>query len=386
MRRNGTLVVLLLGGLYGLPQASLLWYERQNKMLTELGYIRTEMDPCLYIKYKSDGEKSIVVVHVDDYGNFHTDPADFDELVKAVQESFGTPTVHTGEVGVYVGVEYQYDRDKCSVRLTQMKYVNKLLEDLKVTKTKQTPADDQFMNIDHGSPVSDYKVFLSVLMCVFYLGSKTRPDLQPYVAFLATRSADCRVQDQAKLDRVVHYLNFTRTRGIVLRIQGTTVIESDDASYAIHERARSQSAMHLTLGTDGLPPPGYGGPILVKCNIQKLVATSSFEAELNARHQYRDYIIFFRSILSDLGFDQSGPSIILQDNEAAILTLERGQIFKGRSKFIDVRVFHATDLVNAGVIKFVKVHTDLMPADPATKPMWAKADMYKLARLCNDTA
>jgi hypothetical protein len=266
-----------------------------------------------------------------------------------------------------------------------MKYVNKMLEDLKVTKIKQTPADDQFMNIDHGSPISDYKLFLSILMCVYYLGSKTRPDLQAYVAFLATRSSDCRVQDQVKLDRVVQYLNFTRTRGIVLRIQGTTVIESDDASYAIHERARSQSAMHLTLGIDGLPPPGFGGPILVKCNIQKLVATSSFEAELNARHQYRDYIIFFRSILSDLGFDQSDPSIILQDNEAAILTLERGQVFKGRSKFIDVRVFHSTDLVEAGVIKFVKVHTDLMPADPATKPMWAKADMYKLARLCNDS-
>ena len=211
------------------------------------------------------------------FGNFHTDTADFDELVKAVQDSFGTPTVHTGDVGVYVGVEYHYDRDKGSVRLTQMKYVNKLLEDLKVTKTKHTPADDQFMNIDHGSPVSDYKVFLSILMCVFYLGSKTRPDLQSYVTFLATRSADCRVQDQAKLDRVVHFLNFTRTRGIVLRIQGTTMIESDDASYAIHERARSQSAMHLTLGIDGLPPPGYGGPILVKCNIQKLVATSSFD-------------------------------------------------------------------------------------------------------------
>ena len=79
----------------------------------------------------------------------------------------------------------------------------------------------------------------------------------------------------------------------------------------------------------------------------------------------------------------SSPSVIFQDNEASILVLTRGPTHSGRTKFIDVRVFHITDCIREGLYSLVYCPTDDMPADPATKPMHAKSDMIKLLRLLN---
>jgi hypothetical protein len=57
----------------------------------------------------------------------------------------------------------------------------------------------------------------------------------------------------------------------------------------------------------GSPPPHYGGPIVVRSHVQKLVTLSSCEAELNAVHQYQHQFHYLRSLMTDFGFDQSLP-------------------------------------------------------------------------------
>ena len=380
---DGTLLVMVTGGLYGLPQSALLWYERLKLLMTDLGYVATSMDPACFVKYFDDGHISIAIVHVDDVAHFHTGAGDQDALFLALSNAFTPPTLQQGPTGIFVGIEYSFDRIQKSVELTMLKYSNKLLEDLQVVKTSLTPADANFMSVDDSSPSTDQRVFASVVMSVYYLAMRTRPDLLIYMTVLATRIKDARVSDMAKLQRVLAYLNRTRTLGIVLRIDGTVVQFSVDASYALHSNARSHSGLHITLGNGTLPARGYGGPIVVRSHVQRLVACSSFEAEINAVHQYRHYYVMFRSLLADFGFDQSSPSIIFQDNEASILVLNRGPTTSGRTKFIDVRVFHITDCIREGLYQLVYCPTDDMPADPATKPLHSRSDMLKLLRLLN---
>ena len=57
----------------------------------------------------------------------------------------------------------------------------------------------------------------------------------------------------------------------------------------------------------GFLPPHYGGPIVVRSHVQKLVTLSSCEAELNAVHQYQHQFHYLRSLMTDFGFDQSLP-------------------------------------------------------------------------------
>ena len=44
VRKDGSMLVIVVGGLYGLPQASKLWYEHLKSTLESLGYRPTEMD------------------------------------------------------------------------------------------------------------------------------------------------------------------------------------------------------------------------------------------------------------------------------------------------------------------------------------------------------
>jgi hypothetical protein len=157
-----------------------------------------------------------------------------------------------------------------------------------------------------------------------------------------------------------------------------------DAAYAIHANARSHSGMYVTLGGDEYDPSSIAGPIFARSVSQKLVTLSSFEAELNAVHQKVMFITLFRSILSDLGFDQTKPSLLLQDNQATILVINRGQEFKGRSKHIDVRYFYITELIQSGVIQVVYCPTNEMIADGLSKNIHSQVDLHLLQSICND--
>jgi hypothetical protein len=88
--------------------------------------------------------------------------------------------------------------------------------------------------------------------------------------------------------------------------------------------------------------------------------------------------------MADLGFDQSGPSILFQDNQATILVIQRGQTFKGRSKHIDVRYFYIKELIDAGVIRVEYCPTALMLADALSKNMHSLVELVLLRSLCND--
>jgi hypothetical protein len=105
-----------------------------------------------------------------------------------------------------------------------------------------------------------------------YLAKRVRPDILLPVSFLSTRVHCCDVDDQRKLNRVLKYLNGTRTLGIVLRPDKNLQLDSYiDASYGVHADGKSHSGMVISLSA---------GPLFVKAAKQKIVTKSSTEAEL----------------------------------------------------------------------------------------------------------
>jgi len=159
---------------------------------------------------------------------------------------------------------------------------------------------------------------------------------------------------------------------------------SVDASYAVHSNSRSHSGLHVTLGGENDNDPRYGGPIWCRSLVQRLVSQSSFESEINAVHQMNESYIVMRSLMSDFGFDQSDPSILLQDNQATIGVLIRGSNFKGRAKHVNVRVHVAHQLQEAGAIVIVWVKSEDMQADALTKNMHGPTGAKSNERLQHD--
>jgi len=382
--KSGTLWVMLIGGLYGLRQAALLWYELLTSVLKQAGYRTADMDKCLFIKFDDKGKRSYIVVHVDDLAHFYDSKHFQTELEEHLRKRFGEPTFQRGDSGVYIGVEYLYDRNDRSVRLSMNKYVDKILSHFNITKPSALPADDKFMEVDKTAIKTDSKLFASKVMSVYYLAARTRPDLLFHITVMAMRITDCNENDEKKMHKLLRYILATKDRGVVLKPRGTTLHFYVDAAYAIHANARSHSGLYVTLGGDDYDATNIGGPIFARSVSQKVVTLSSFESELTAVHQNIMSVTMFRSIMSDLGFDQSGPSLLMQDNQATILVIKRGQEFRGRSKHIDVRYFYITELINSGVIKVVYVPTDEMIADALSKNFHSAVSLHLPLSLCND--
>ena len=383
VRADGSMVVMILGGLYGLPQAAQLWYDKLTTTLVRLGYSTTQMDKSCFVKFNSSGHRSIVLVHVDDLYHVFSTTIFQTDLQNALAKEYGPPVVQQGNTGIYLGIEYSYDRVRKSVDLTMMKFVNKVLDDHPNLKERSMPCTEAFTRSDPDSPSCSMKEYASGVMTLYYLALRTRPDLLVYCAFMSSRIHDCRDDDMKKLRHLLGYLLKTRTRGIVLKCQGTRLHFAIDASYNVHENHRSHSGMHVTLGGDDQPAQGYGGPIIVKSHVQRLTAASSCEAEMIAVMQYHMYFTVMRSLMMDFGYDQDQPSIVLQDNEAAVLIMSQGKTQQASSRHMGMRIARINELTLDDVITFVHCPTGIMPADPPSKPMHAGADEVKLKRLTN---
>ena len=88
-------------------------------------------------------------------------------------------------------------------------------------------------------------------------------------------------------------------------------------------------------------------------------------------------------LLSDLGFDQIKPSILLQDNQATIQVVTNGPSVQSRSRHVNVRIYNIKQMVDWGMLSVVYQSTDLMLADVLTKPFSSRAMLGALTRLLN---
>ena len=65
---NETKCWLLLKGVYGLTEASRMWYEQVHKVMVIGGFKRSAVDPALYFRYNSEGKVTCVLLgHVDNF-------------------------------------------------------------------------------------------------------------------------------------------------------------------------------------------------------------------------------------------------------------------------------------------------------------------------------
>jgi len=366
-----------------MPQSAKLWNEMIANTLIKDGYQQSRADSCLFVKFHPNGKKSIVLLYVDDLAHFHEEPSMQESLMAVLSKSYGQLTAETGDIGIYIGVEYSYDRKEKSVRLTMSKYVNKLLADFNVQKGASTPTAGDFMERDESSPAVDPKVYASGVMSLYYLALRVRKDLLFPVTVLSMRIQDCRQDDVSKLARLYAYLFSTRCQGVVLKTRGVDLVYSIDASYATHLNGRSHTGFYVTLGDGGPPPDGFGGPIHCRSVVQKLVTLSSYEAELNAIHQSVQYFYDLRLLMSDLGFDQDKPSILLQDNQATIQVVTHGPSAQSRSRHVNVRIWNVKQMVDWGMLLIKYQSTDDMLADVLTKPFNSRASLGLLRRLLN---
>ena len=83
-------------------------------------------------------------------------------------------------------------------------------------------------------------------------------------------------------------------------------------------------------------------------------------------------MLWFRRLLGDLGHTPVGPTVVYEDNKAAI-SFSKNHTCHDRSKHIDIRHFWLREMVTRGDIRLVHVGTLEQAADILTKYLPTKA-------------
>ena len=165
-----------------------------------------------------------------------------------------------------------------SVKVSVESKISDMIKKRNITAESNCPSDDKlFVNkdvkgVDFSKNATDFKSQTYELM---YL-DKVRIDIKKECGELASLSNNPGEDSYKKLRRVQAYLNKTRDHYIILGADDVTLNIYSDAGYAQHQDCKSQTGVYITLGKNG-------GPILVKSFKQKIVTTSTSEAELLAK-------------------------------------------------------------------------------------------------------
>ena len=114
----------ILGGLYGLKQAGLLWYLLLSKILTEYGLIKSDFDECCF-SHPSD--IIMVAIYVDDILIISAKQGSIDSLINYLKNKLVKVKHEQGDEFTFLGVRITRDRAGRSVSLYQQSYIESIL-------------------------------------------------------------------------------------------------------------------------------------------------------------------------------------------------------------------------------------------------------------------
>jgi hypothetical protein len=363
---DGKLLVKLDKALYGCIESAKLWYLHFKGSLEELGYVANPMDTCVFNRKNKDGTYTTIVIYVDDALVTSPKQSALDELAAAMKKRYGVVEVRMGAIHQYLGMKLDFsNQGLCHV--TMEKYIADLLEEYKVTGTCRVPAQESLFDIDTEaepmSPLAAKDFHRAVAQCL-YLACRARPDILCPTIFLTTRVQQPTQEDGRKLMRLLKYLNGTRKLGVLLggNAEGNIGVQIyADAAFNKHPDARSHSGIFVTLGR---------GPVAAKSAAIKVVAKSAAEAELISASDgvsVGEWVHEF--VVHQPGGDSVEPTVLHEDNTAAIHLMKNGRSNSIRTGHIKLRYFFVKQYIDDGSITIEHCPTDRMIADILTKPL-----------------
>lgn len=354
--------------LYGLKQAGRVWNKRLHEILTNLGFIRTDADPCVYTKI-ANGFSTILTVWVDDLVICGDSPQEIDTTVKSLSKILEIKDL--GEPKLLLGIQIVRNDKTGTITLTQKNYIDAILERFGYSKLKpvSTPLDPHVALKKRDASLAPdpqaIKDFQTKLGSLMYAAMGTMPQLAYTVQKLSQFASNPAPEHATALKRVFRYLVSARDRNLGLTYGGRHQIPEEVIGYSdadwgadVDDR-KSISGFVFMLG---------GGAISWSSKKQASPAVSSCEAEYMAASYATRHAIWLRRLLNDLSIPISQPTTLFIDNQAA-LALTQDVMFSQRTKHIDIHYHFTRHHVLTGNIYTTHCPTNAMLADILTKPL-----------------
>ena len=198
---------------------------------------------------------------------------------------------------------------------------------------------------------------------ISYFAQCTRPDLafpaSKLMTYMHCPNANC---FQA-LDRLCAYLRTSSNMGLVYTASETQpqlsayCDSSWNASYS--DKGRSTSGYLFYYGNDLID---------WSSKRQEIIALSPAEAEQNAAFHTAKTAVYFRALLSELGYAPTHPTILHEDNTACIAQ-SKNPVNHQRTRHVNLRYHYLRELVRTQIVKLQHIRTNKQRADALTKPL-----------------
>ena len=367
---TGKIYVVLKKALYGLVESAKYWYDHLTNTIKQLGYKANPYDECVFNKYDSNGKQCTVIVYVDDLIISSVSNQLIDELLEHLIKIYKKVQIKEGLNHNYLGMQFTF-KENGSLRIDMSKYIDYMLNEYNIEGTAATPAANYLFDVMTESPELDNikkEMFHTITAKLLYLAKRSRPDILLAVSYLTTRVNCPNVSDFNKLQRVLKYLNGSKSLTLTLYGDGSQLLCDIDTSFAVHDDYKGHTGSANSLGK---------GTIHADSSKQRLNTKSSTETEIVGLTDQYPQAVYSRNFIIEQGYDTK-PLIINQDNQSVIAMIKRGKPSSKYSRHINIRYFFIKDKIEKNELRIQYKSTNDMIADILTKPL--QGSKFKLLR------
>ncbi len=265
-----------------------------------------------------------------------------------------------GDLKHYLGMVWKRDRKTRTSWLDQSQYARKVvkrfgMENLKYNATPVTKMEIEQDKDD--KKFEDVNLYQQVVGSLIYLSIGTRPEIGYAISVLSRRMTTPPEKMWKIAKSVLRYLNGTLDYGIQFGGNNNLVGYSDADWGADKETRRSRTGYLFK----------FGGPISWKSCLQKMVATSTMNAEYLALHPAVQEGVWLQMIMSELGFKVNLPIEINEDNQGCV-AFAKNPGSHDRTKHIDIKYHFVREKLEDGTFVVKYCNTEDMLADIFPKP------------------
>jgi Reverse transcriptase (RNA-dependent DNA polymerase) len=343
------------GSLYGLKQASRIFYQLTVKYFTEFGLKKNPHDPCHFFMERDENTWIDVAIFVDDYAPTGSE-SQLSSFTKFIATKFQVKIM--GELTRYVGINVKKKGDG-SYHLDQVEDIRTALKryGFEHAKPANTPFDPSWTSIEEeGTPVNQAE-YRSAVGSLFWFAMATRPDILSSVVLCSQFQAAPTKQCWTAVKRIFRYLKHTTSLPLVIDVgEDFKIFSYSDSSHGdpLLGRFSMTGSVHF-IGN---------APILWLSRKQRTPALSSSEAELIAASTTARDTLWLLHLLAPFGI--SAPADLYIDNQATIFIAQSHGLIR-KVKHLEIHDLFVRFQVANNNIKVHYVPTEKNCADVFTK-------------------
>ena len=367
--RHPNSVCKLQRSIYGLKQASRSWNLCFDEKIKEFGFMRSEDEPCVYVRF-SGSVVVFLVLYVDDILLMGNDIPTLKDVKAWLGKCFSMKDL--GDAAYILGIKIYRDRSRQLIGLSQSAYIDKILKKFSMHDSKKgyVPMIPGMTLSKSQCPTSDLEVakmsripYASAIGSIMYAMICTRPDVSYALSMTSRYQANPGEDHWTAVKNILKYLRRTKEMFLVFGGKDELIIKGySDASFqSDRDDCSSQSGFVFTLN---------GGAVTWRSSKQSTIADSTTESEYIAVNEAAKEAMWIRKFIGDLGVvpSISDPVEIFCDNESAVVLAQEPRSQK-RTRHILRKYHYVRQVVADRDIVISRIDTSENLADPFTKPL-----------------